>query len=321
MLARTALSELPAAQRQRLSYIEYRIWFYGQVARKDIVQHFGVASAAGTRDLSAYRDLASENVCYERKAYRYKPSFSPLFEHKVEQVLAMLTAGFGVGEPAAHQDTISHIIPGRLNQPRLDTLATITRAIRGHYALQLTYYSVTEGPEHKEIVPHSIVDSGLRWHVRAFDRKKGRFRDLVLTRIEQPIPLQNSAGLVMPGAQEQIEADIQWNRIVALDFVPHPSQSHPKSIERDLAMRNGRLSVRIRAAVAGYMLRQWLVDCSPNASLSGPEYRLWLADAHALDGVANAVLAPGYEVPTSEIALPHAKVNPDGTPGSGQASD
>jgi hypothetical protein len=299
MPARPALPELSAAQRQRLAYIEFRVWFYGQVARKDVLERFEVATAAGTRDLALYRDLAPKNVDYERKVYRYLPSFSPLFRHDVDRVLAMLTSGFGMGEPASGGNPIPHVIPARLNQPGLETLATVTRAIQGSHALRLTYHSITDGPGRREIVPHSLVDSGLRWHVRAFDRTKGRFWDLVLTRMERVTPVLGTAsGSVL---EERAQADEQWNRMVTLDFVPHPSQSYPKSIERDLGMRRGRLTVTVRAAVAGYMLRQWLVDCSRDAHLAGPEYRLWLADAGRLEGVSNAVLAPGYEAQPSKI--------------------
>jgi len=54
--------------------------------------------------------------------------------------------------------------------------------------------------------------------------------------------------------------------------------------------------MKLRAAIAGYMLRRWSVDCSPDHSLRGHEYRLWLKDHLALYGVKNAVLAPGYTV-------------------------
>jgi len=47
---------------------------------------------------------------------------------------------------------------------------------------------------------------------------------------------------------------------------------------------------------AGYTLRKWSVDCSPDHSQHGPEYRLWLKDHLALYGVKNAVLAPGYQL-------------------------
>lgn len=286
------INALSAAQRQRLAYIEFRVWFYGEVARKDVLERFEVATAAGTRDLALYKELAPGNVGYERKSYRYQPGFSPLFTHEVERVLAALTCGFGAGEPASTGEQVSHAVPARLNQPCLDTLATVTRAIHGGHALQLIYHSMKKGAGMRTIVPHSLVDSGLRWHVRAFDRTKGHFRDLVLTRMERVFPLADG---LPPAPQERISADRQWTKEVALTLLPHPAHPHARTIERDFGMHGGRLDVTLRAAIAGYVLRQWQVDCSLNAHLHGPEFRLWLADPQPLDGVDNAVLAPGYQ--------------------------
>ena len=60
-------------------------------------------------------------------------------------------------------------------------------------------------------------------------------------------------------------------------------------------MRDGVLRMKLRAATAGYILRKWSVDCSPDHCLRGPEYRLWLKDHLAIYGVKNAILAPGYK--------------------------
>ena len=51
------------------------------------------------------------------------------------------------------------------------------------------------------------------------------------------------------------------------------------------------------AATGGYVLRKWSVDWSPDHSLPGPKYRLWLKDHLALYGVKNAELAPDYRSP------------------------
>jgi len=56
------------------------------------------------------------------------------------------------------------------------------------------------------------------------------------------------------------------------------------------------LKVNVRAAVAGYVLRRWNVDCSEDHSMEGPEYHLWLKNRQALYGVENLVIAPGYIV-------------------------
>lgn len=297
-----ALSELSPAQRTRLAYIEFRVWFFGEVTRMDVLERFGLATAAGTRDMVLYRDLAPSNVVYGGKVYRYAPSFQPLFQHSVERVLAGLTSGYGMGEPVGTGELLAHAMPTRLNQPDLATLATVSRAIHGKHALELTYHSMKTGAVRREIVPHSLVDSGVRWHVRAYDRTRGEFRDLVLTRMED-VRQVGGTGSAKSSVQvkERVEADDQWNKWVNLDLLPHPAHPHPISIAKDFGMQDGRLTVTLRAAMAGYVLRQWQVDCSPDARLRGAAYRLWLADAHQLDGVGSAPLAQGYQENTGPV--------------------
>ncbi|MEI6416077.1 MAG: WYL domain-containing protein, partial [Pseudomonadota bacterium] len=143
------------------------------------------------------------------------------------------------------------------------------------------------------VVPFALVDSGLRWHARVYDRMFSAFRDLVVSRMEDPVLLgdQNVA------AHEKADHDIQWSRIVTLDLVPHPNQARPKIVEKDFRMTDGHRILNVRAAIAGYVLQQWNVDCSPDHSLDPKHYRLWLKDALVLYGVENAVLAPGYQNP------------------------
>src|SRR5690625_1233440 len=289
-----ALGELSAAQLRRLMFIEFRLWFYGQVRRKEVISRFGMATAAGTRDLALYLELAPHNCRYERKSYVYEAAFQPLFNHQVENVLEELTTGTGIGEQRAKSIyTISHARPTRLSYPRLADLAAVTRAIYGQYALGLRYYSITEGLQDREIVPHAIVDSGIRWHARAFDRQHGDFRDVVLTRM-QGIRRLDDSEQARARKEESSAADVEWNRTVTLQLVPHPGQPHKESIRMDLNMQGDCLQVEVSAAMAGYYLRQWVVDCSADASLNYPEYRLYLANRAVLADVRNAVLAPGY---------------------------
>lgn len=285
------IATLSAAQRQRLAFIEFRVWFYGEVARKHVLERFEVASAAGTRDLMLYKQLAPHNVSYEHKHYRYLPTFQPLFEHDADKVLAALTSGTIAVDTGSNCATLSHAAPKRLHQPDLNTLATVTRAIHQGQVLALTYLSMKKGPSPRIVVPHSLVDSGLRWHLRGFDRSKGHFRDLVLTRMQDVRAVLDGAA---PAQQERIEADTHWNRVLTLTLVPHPSCLHPEVVAKDFGMQGGVLKVSLRSAVAGYVLRQWQVDCSPDASLRGHDIRLRLADPTELHGAGSAALAPGY---------------------------
>ncbi|EON2520780.1 hypothetical protein ACKXKF_002088 [Escherichia coli] len=89
--------------------------------------------------------------------------------------------------------------------------------------------------------------------------------------------------------------DRQWNRFVELELVPHPRIEHSEAIELDYGMTGGALKVEIRAASAGYLLRQWNVDCSTNATLQDGGAQLYLKNRATLYGVKNIMLAPGIE--------------------------
>ena len=61
-------------------------------------------------------------------------------------------------------------------------------------------------------------------------------------------------------------------------------------------MKNGVLKKDMRAAIAGYILRRWNVDCTYDHHLEGGEYHLALKNIEALDdSVDTMTLAPGYK--------------------------
>ena len=99
---------------------------------------------------------------------------------------------------------------------------------------------------------------------------------------------------------EMSDQDIQWTRILELESVPNPDRSRSEMTEMDYSMRGGVLRMKLPTGTAGYILRQWSVDCTPDHSLRGHEYRLWLKDHLAIYGVRNAVLAPGYRSPDQQ---------------------
>ena len=290
------VESLSHAQRERLAYIDFRLYFFGEIGRPDLIDRFGVAPAGATRDLALYREVAPLNITFDgsNKVYRIGQAFSPLFDHASSRVLSALALGFGDGVNGATQPLLPCESPAVLSSPKMDVLAPICRAIYAKRPVAIRYHSMSSGETERVIVPFALVDTGLRWHVRAFDRKSGEFRDFVITRIEGPTLLDEE-----PKANERPDNDIQWTRIVELDFVPHPRLSHPAIIRMDYGMTDGSIRIRVRAAVAGYMLLRWSVDASPNHSLTEEQYRLWLSDPLALYGVENAKLAPGYRAPAT----------------------
>ncbi|WP_108651983.1 WYL domain-containing protein [Dongshaea marina] len=289
-----SLDDLSAPQRERLWLIDFLAQFKGELTRNDVVKRFGVTLSNATIDLALYRKLAPENIHYDArsKTYQRTQSFVPLFDYEPLKTLSTLSEG--VSEGFHSGPTPVSISPSHhLNQPDLEILASVCRAIHFRQALRASYISLTSGETERELVPHSLVDTGQRWHVRAYCRKRQEFRDFVLTRFTQIC----SEGLTIDSEQESVECDNDWNAKVTLTLIPHPGVSFPEAIERDYGMQNGTLEVTgLPAATIGYLLRLWSVDCSADHRLSAAEYQLALANPADLHSAGNFAIAPGAQL-------------------------
>lgn len=290
------LKSLTKTQLERLAHIDFRLYFLGELGRADVSDRFGTGPAAATRDIAAYRQFAPDNVVFDvaSKVYRSNSAFVPLFDHSPQRVLTALSQGFGQGLGDTLEPMVRCEFPVQLSLPSMRVLAPITRAIHQRKAVRLGYTSVKSGRTEREIVPLALVDIGIRWHVRAFDRRHKQFRDFVFTRMDNPEVLDGSPVL----REESVESDVQWSRVIELELVPHPAHPRPEVVLMDYPFdQDGAMRLKVRAANAGYMLRRWTVDCSPDHSLRGLEYALWLRDPLSLYGSSNAQLAPGYQDP------------------------
>ncbi|HYW55762.1 MAG TPA: WYL domain-containing protein [Polaromonas sp.] len=289
------LKDHPRAQQERLAHIDFMLYFLGELRRQDVAERFGMGPSGVTRDIALYRRFAPGNCEMDpaEKVYRPTPNFQPLFKHSARRVLTALSEGFGEGLGEDWEAMLPSDTPLPLTLPDVAVLAPISRAINRKLAVKLHYTSVKSGKTEKTLVPIALIDTGIRWHVRAYDRDHEEFRDYVLNRMENPVALENSPA----GKGEMANDDEQWSRVISLALVPHPSHPRPGLVCMDYGMRDDVLKIKVRAANAGYMLRRWSVDCSPDHHLNGIEYALWLPDSFALYGANNAQLAPGYKDP------------------------
>jgi predicted DNA-binding transcriptional regulator YafY len=282
--------------RERLRFIELMLLFRGWVVRRDIVDKFETSMPAATRDFKAYSDLAPENMYLDNSTKRWVLSlenFKPLFQTEKGAGLAILrNSKFSKSIGISHTDGVLGV--PRISAPSFDVLTHLTRAVANKEAVHIEYCAASRGVENTEVVPHSFVDNGIRWHIRSYDKNRGMFWDFVIGRIKSVQPSKNKVLL-----KESKESDYQWNRMVRLELVAHPNLdnlNNKKAIECEYGMENGKLILQVRAAVAGYWLRMWNVDSSPDHSRDGKEYQLCLANPETLYDVDNALLAPGYLV-------------------------
>jgi hypothetical protein len=284
------LLQTPRSQMERLAFIEARLYFLGELRRQDIAQRFSIASVQASRDLSLYKRLAPKNLDYDYRERTYQPSgsFKRIFELSTENVLWWLKSGLGdslPNPPGLPTESVN-----TLCVPDGEMLAQVTRAIYRKKTLEIKYLSLSSGYKSRQIAPHALVDSGKRWHVRAFDRENDRFSDFVINRIQFASVLDEDIG-----DHERAAADEQWSQLVLLSLIPHPKNTHQAAIEADYRMTGRRIEVSCRAAVAGYMLRRWGVDCTIDSSLNPDEYHLALQNIESLNAAESAHLAPGFK--------------------------
>lgn len=304
------MDEFSQTQRERLNYLEFRLFFTGQVARGDLVRRFGISEAAATRDLARYREVASANLEFEpaSKTYRIARTFAPHYLKEIEatRLLRALVHGTGNDFGSLPEALISCELPARLPAPASEILAAVSRAIYQKRVLRIEYLSVSGNRGTREIVPFSLAGTGVKWMVRAFCRRKGIFCDFVLNRFRNAEVLQDSK----PSPEESKEHDDEWNRMLKLELIPHPAATpEMKALtEQEFQMVDGVYFLRVRAALAGYVLLLWRVDCSRDNSLTS--LPLALRNKLTLHDVDNAKLAPGYTAATGEAAhAPAEEIN------------
>jgi len=293
------LNDIGFSQKQRLAYIDFKLLFVGYVTRAEIVSYFEKGLTSATKDINLYKELCPNNMEYDAKEKKYFQAvgFKPLFTHDPRKTLVKLSNQITDGFDAIGDTTFPVEAPSHLNIPDIFIVAKLVQAVINQKVVNIIYTSLSSGSGTREIVPHSIVDNGLRWHVRAYDRKSKSFRDFVLTRITK-VTIKNTEAVAGEGKLE----DHQWMRMMPLQLVPHPHNvNHPTAIALDYGMDGGELSLNVRAAMAGYLLRRWNVDCTADAELVGAEYQLWLKNRQTLFGAENLAIAPGYVPELEEL--------------------
>lgn len=283
------INEISYAQRERLIFIDLCLSYLGEISRSDLINKFQMGPAAATRDFATYKELAPQNMAllHQTKTYHRTSAFSALFEHEIDTIIHELASGFGL--PCPNQIQQACVNQVSLVNPSENTISIVMRAIVTKNALACEYVSLSSGIKQREIIPHSVVNNGKRWHVRAFDRNTKSFKDFVLTRFKKLEMFEPEVTV-----SEMKESDNQWNRIVDLTLIPHPKLKIPEAIELDYAMKDGELKIEVRAAMVGYMLNQWNVDCSKNYRLNANQYHLALKERQEIFGVENSYIAPGY---------------------------
>lgn len=280
---------------KRLKFIDFLLYFRGWFTRQDLTEEFMIASTGATRDIASYKqDANGEALNLNEKTKRYEAAlnFTPrVSSFSFSNAVLMLKKQAKKGRLGA-SSPIPFEYADKLTQPSVNLLAAISRAIGARTVANVIYLSMKSQGERK-ISPHALFEVGEKVYVRAFCHEHSDFRNFSISRFTDVAPTSE------PQPKEAANLnDDQWHRKVNLELAPHQKlTAHEQNTLRlEFGMQNGQktIQVKVRAAICGFWLDHWKVDCSEKHTLGDRwSYPLMLANPEALYDVESAKLAPG----------------------------
>ncbi len=207
----------------RYRYIETIALWEGRLTTRHLCETFGIGRQQASKDINNYlREVGPGNLEYDKYLKGYKPT--PQFEPQVTLGLAdeylhlmarnneLMNVFESLTLNVANVEVLT--VPVRDVSP--DILRPLMQAARQQRRLEVDYVSINNPDrEGRIIVPHTLVYTGLRWHVRAWCEKNQAYRDFVLSRFRDTPDIMDSS-------PHGVDGDHEWNTQVTIRVVPHP---------------------------------------------------------------------------------------------------
>jgi predicted DNA-binding transcriptional regulator YafY len=255
----------------RYRFIETLVLWEGRLTTRHLCDTFGIGRQQASKDINNYlREVGPGNLQYDKYLKGYKPT--PEFVPRVTQGLAdeylhlmarnneLMNVFESLSLNVANVEVLS--LPVRDVKP--DVLRPIMQAARQQRRLDVDYVSLNHPDrEGRIIVPHTLVYSGLRWHVRAWCEKNSGYRDFVLSRFRGTPEIMDESG-------HGVDGDSEWNTQVLVRIAPDPrlNREQREVVEMDYGMEHGALEIATRARLVPYVLQ--LLHIEPNELADDP---------------------------------------------------
>ena len=251
--------------RQRLEFIDFRLFWDGRFNRSDLAKTFGISPQQASVDIGQYEKMAPNNLTYDRaaKAYRRTEDFAPAFiGESVERYLLQLVAienGWMRREDTWFDDTPPlEVITLRRRTTDSTVLLRVLDAVNSRLEIDIKYGSLT-GPVQpsRTIAPHAFAHSAARWYVRSWSRDHNDFRDYNLNRISAVTDSRPSS--VDPSL------DFEWVHKMNLVILPNPalSQERQATVAAEHGMTDGCLVFPCRLSLSFYLMSEHNLDVEP----------------------------------------------------------
>lgn len=241
---------------ERYRFIELIAYWEGRFNATTLAQQFGQSRQQNSADINAYKNLAPDNLIYDSSLKVNIPTnhFLPQFiSTQVDEYLYWFHTGqLPSSAPQALSEALK--IPARKISPQI--MRCLVAAIRQQKRVEVDYVSLNNpNREGRFIAPHSFVNTGLRWHLRAWCEKSREYRDFVLSRFRGEPELFGKS-------QHTAAQDTAWNTQVTIILQPDPRLSPTKRevLENDYQMQNGQLHITTKGCLVNYLLREMQIN-------------------------------------------------------------
>lgn len=266
--------ELPSQKSDRLRLMRGILAWEGSIGNTRVREMFGVGLIQASRMLREFRDNmanAVETATRTRLVVACRPKDLKV-DVSLEEYLAVAK-----NSEANRAVLVDHRIDMTRIPPHI--FAMLRQAALTCAGVQIVYASMASPiPSPRTIFPHTLIQVGRRWHVRAWCEKREEFRDFNLGRIRDAKPIASKA----PRAKAD---DADWNRTLQLHFIPHRELSPDQQmmIREEFFRGTSGHRLTVRTCMAKYVIQDLRAAITPKTQLP-PEFQLEVANADDLSG-------------------------------------
>ena len=232
---------------ERLNYLLLKLYWEGEVSRLDLMDRFKISPSQSTKDFQNLKSRFPDAAVYNLNTRRYMQGL------KINKYVSDFTFD-------EYSSTIkfAHTITSQHRSVDTKIYQIINRSIVNKTGLTVSYTSLgdPEGLKSRTLYPHSIIRSGFRWHMRAFEVESSLFKDFNLSRIK-------SAKITHPeNSLASIGNDASW--LLVLDVLLIPNRSLSDEQRRLIASdyntdRSMVIHLKVKTAELLYALHQYEV--------------------------------------------------------------
>lgn len=245
----------------RFWFIELCVFWEQCLSTTNIIRKFGITRQQASKIINLYKEQFPQNLCYSaaQKSYSVSDSFAPGYiTADAHEYLSYLSTCGLIPSQAVSGDSLMRnetlALPTRRVPPKV--LRTLVKAIQTRQRVEVDYVSLSNpNREGRVIAPHTFVNTGLRWHLRAYCEKSTGYRDFVLSRFVGDAEL---SGL----SDHTQHRDMSWQTEVSIEIAPDPrlSPEQQQILVDEYAMIEGKLTILTRAALVQYLIQQMQIN-------------------------------------------------------------